>query len=91
MKKTTPQISALFYLHFKLYIKELKGSLSSFATSTKGDLLGLDHINRVCKGHPMHITTPTKPQIYLLGDPLLILLGLHPLLDPMHLSIIPNQ
>ena len=91
MKKTTPQKSALLYLDSKLYIKELKGSLSSSATSTKGDLLGLDHTSRVCKGHPMHITTPTKPQLYLLGDPLLILPGLHPLLGPMHLSIIPIQ
>ena len=68
-----------------------EGSLSSFATSTKGDLRGLGHTSRVCKGHPMHITTPTKPQLYLHGDPLLILLGLHPLLGPIHLSINPNQ
>jgi len=62
-EENTPQISVLVYLNSKLYIKELKRSLISFVTSTKGDLLGLDHTSRVCKGHPMHITTPTKPQL----------------------------
>ncbi len=91
MKKTTPETSALPYLDSNLYIKELKGSLSSFSTSTKGYLLGLDHTSRVCKDHPMHITDPTKPQLHLIGDPLLILPGLHPLLGPMHLNTIPSQ
>jgi len=91
VKKTTPQTSALIYPDSRLYIKEMKASLSRFATLTKGDLLGLDHTCRVCKGHLMHITTPTKPELYLLGDPLLILPSLHPLLGPMHLSIIPSQ
>ena len=91
MKKTTPQTSDLLYLDSNLYIKELKGSLSSFSTSTKANLLGLDHTSRACKGHPMHITTPTKPQLYLLGDPLLILLGLHLLLGHMNLNIIPSH
>ena len=89
--KTTPRTSALIYLDLKLYIKEMKGPLSNFVTSTKGDLLGLDHTSRVCKGHPMHITTPTKPHLCLLGDPLLFLPSLHPLLGPMHLGITPNQ
>lgn len=89
MKKITPQTSALPYLDSKLYIKELKGSLSSFATLTKEYLLGIDHTNKACKDHSMHITDPTKPQLHLLRDPLLILLGLHPLLGPMHLNIIP--
>ena len=53
--------------------------------------MGLDHTNKACKGQPMHITTPTKPQPYLLGDPLLILPGLHPLLGPLHLNITPSQ
>ena len=53
--------------------------------------MGLDHTNMECKGHPMHITTPTKPQLYLLGDPLLILPSLHPLLGHMHLNIIRSQ
>jgi len=91
MKKTTPQTSDLLYPDPKLYIKELKGSLSDFSTSTKGDLLGLNHTSRVCKGHPMHITTPTKPKLYLLRDPLLILPGLHPILGTMHLSVILSQ
>ncbi len=91
MKKTTPQASALPCLDPKLYIKELKGSLSSFATLTKGDLLGLDHSSKVCKDHPMHITYPTKTQLHLLGDPMPFLLGLHHLLGPMHLNIIPSH
>ena len=53
--------------------------------------MGLGHMSRACKGHPMHITTPTIPHPYLLGDPLLILPSLHLLLGPLHLSIIPNQ
>ena len=91
VKKTTLETSALIYTNSKLYIKELKGSLSSFATSTTWDLLGLDHTNRVCKSHPMHITNPTKPHLYLLGDTLIILPSLHPLLGPMHLSVIPSH
>jgi len=91
MKKITPQTSALPYPDSKLYFKELKGSLSNFSTLTKRDLLGPDHTSRVCKGHPMHTTTQTKPHLYLLWDPLLILLGLHPFLGHMHLSIIPSH
>ena len=53
--------------------------------------MSLDHTNKACKGCPTHITTQTKTQPYLLGDPLLILPGLHPLLGPMHLSITRNQ
>ena len=46
---------------------------------------------QACKGHPVHITTPTKPQLYVLRDPLVILPSLHPLLGPMHLNIIPSH
>lgn len=53
--------------------------------------MGLGHTNKACKGHPMHIATPTRPHPYLLGGPLLILPGLHLLLGPLHLSIIPSQ
>ena len=60
--------------------------------------MDLDHISRGCKGHLRHTTTPTKlppyllgaPLLILLGDPLLTLPGLHPLLGPMHLSITPS-
>lgn len=89
MKKTTPQTCSLLYLDSKLYIKTLKRSLSNFDTITKGGLLGLDHTREACKGHPMHITTPTKPHLYLLGDPLVVLPGLQHLLGHMHLSSIP--
>lgn len=91
MRKPTPKTSAHIYADSNLYIKELKGYLRISATLTKGDLLGLDHTNMACKGNPMHITTPTKPQLYRLGDPLLILPGLHSLLGPMHLSIVPSK
>lgn len=53
--------------------------------------MGLDHMNKAWKGRPIHITTRTKPQPYLLGDPLLILPSVHPLLGSVHLSIIPSQ
>ena len=53
--------------------------------------MDLDHTSRACKGHPRHITTPTKPPPYLLGAPLLILPGPHLLLGPSHLNIMPNQ
>jgi len=91
VKTTIPRKSSLLYLDSNFYIKELKHSLSSFATSTKGDLLDLDHTNRVHKDHHMHITNPTKPQLHLLGSPLLIIPDPHALLGPMHLSIIPSQ
>ena len=53
--------------------------------------MGLDHTKRACKGHPMHITTPTRPWPFPLGDPLLILPVQHLLLGPLHLSIIPSR
>jgi len=61
VKKTTPQKTALIYPNSKLYMKELKWSLTKFSTLTKRELLGLDHTSRVCKGHPMHIKNQTKP------------------------------
>jgi len=56
----------------------------------KGDITGLIHSNRACKGCPMPITTLTKPRPFPLGEPLLILPSLHPLLGPLHLSTIPS-
>lgn len=53
--------------------------------------MGIDHTSKACKGHPIHINIPTPPQPYLLGDPLLILPGIHLLLGPLHISITPNQ
>lgn len=53
--------------------------------------MSLGHTSRECKGHPMHITTPTRTHPYLLGDPLLIIPSLHLLLGPLHLDIIPSQ
>jgi len=75
----------------KVVYQGAEGVTKKLAISTKGDLLGLHHTSRVCKGHPLHIATPTKPQLYLLADPLPILPGLCPLLGPMHLNIIPRQ
>ena len=47
--------------------------------------------SRECKGHPRPITTPIKPLPCLLGVPLLILPGPHPLLGRIHLHIMPNH
>ena len=52
--------------------------------------MDLDLTSRGCKGHPKLITTPTNPLTYLLGVPLLILPGPHPLLGHIHLNIILN-
>lgn len=49
-----------------------------------------DLTNSGCKGHPKLITTPTNPLTYLLGVPLFILLGLHPLLGHIHPNTILN-
>ena len=53
--------------------------------------MGLGDTSRACKGHPMHIATPTRPHPFPLGDPLLILPGMHLLFGPLHLSIIPSR
>lgn len=68
-----------------------KGATEQLCYINQRDLLGLDHSRRVCKDHAMHVIDPTKPQLHLLGDPLLIPPGLHPLLGPMHLSTIPSK
>ena len=51
--------------------------------------MDLGHTSKSCKGHHMHITTPTRPHSFPFGGPLLILPNLHLLLGPLHHSIIP--